>query len=427
MTLFASLTRQKTLKDYLIVLFGSGFSRGLAFFNSIIIARLLGPVDFGKFSIFFIISVLTWLFAQSFDSTYVRFAGVINSSKAKNEFLKISIFLKLIYFLFVLIISFPLASFLAKYFFHKTEIKSLLILAMISGVFQSFLMTIASIFQEKEKFTTFSILYSFYTVTIFVLLIVFYFSMVGFSLNGVIAIHFGTSIVIGLISLYLLFNKKIKQLFPLNRDSLRDSFSLGKWILGVTVLSYIFPRLDFLFLGRYSGFNSLGIYSVAQQIIMFISVMTGSLSNVFLPKASRALESPSAFKIFKKEALLISSIINFFVCLLGVFATFLIKLLYGEQYILASSITRILLIGWFAAIIYLPFSALYYVLNDSLTRFILEITKFVIASLLLYFLVPTKGMIGAAMAISLTLILDSVFSLYLLKGRVRNVFRKIDS
>lgn len=409
---------KRTLKDYITVLVGTGFSRGIAFLNSVIVARLLGPEDFGKFSIFFVAMVLTWLIPQAFDSTFVRYAKTAGSSAEKNEFLKISVFLKLVYSAVVLIAAYPLAFFLAGYCFHKPEVKMILVWAMVSGVFQSFLMTIASIFQEKERFTMFSFLYSFYTLSIFAVLMLIKMLASNFALTHVIMAHAAVSIIIGALSLFLLFKRRITALFPLDRKSLTTSFSLGKWILGTTILYYIFQRMDILFLTRYSNFAALGVYGAAQQIVMVISVMTGSVPGVFLPKACNALESKEAFRIFAKESLLIAGLINIPVIVLMIIAPAAIKVLYGNTYGVAGGITRILLAGWIGVIIYAPFGGLFYALNDSKTRFWLEASRFLIAAVLFHILIPSNGMTGAAWAMSITLIINSVISLWVLKNKI---------
>lgn len=409
----------KTLREYSIVLFGTGFSRSVAFVNSIIIARLLGSEDFGKFSIFYVVMVITWILPQSFDVVFVRYAKTAKDNGEKAELLKISLFLKLLYGGAVLFLSYPVSYIVAHYAFQKPETVALLMSAMLSGVFQSFLMTIASIFQERGNLVVFSFLYSIYTMAILMLLLLAQALPFAFSLNTVVLIYLFVSLGTGLLSIFLLFMKKISHLFPLDQATLQKSLSLGKWILGVEILSYLFTRIDFLFLGRFSNFNSLGVYSIAQQIIMLVSVMMGSLSGVIMPKAAVALKSKDAYAVFKKEALLISCLINSVVIVLIIFAPAVIRMLYGAQYADASLVTRILLVGWFVNIFYLPFSSLFYTLNDSRTRFFIELAALFIATVMLYCFIPVMNIAGAALAITTTLILNAVVSTWILKSKIR--------
>ncbi|MFA5339247.1 MAG: oligosaccharide flippase family protein [Candidatus Omnitrophota bacterium] len=413
---------KKTIKDYITVLFGTGFSRGVSFLNSIIVARILGPADFGKFSIFFTVMVLTWLFPQAFDATFIRNAAIAESDDEKREYFKMAVIMKIIYSVIAIVISYPLSILLAKYCFQKPGIEWVITLAVISGVFQSFLMTIASIYQEREHFTMFSFFYSFYTVTIFLMLILSVVFGMRPSFNMAIAMYASVSLAIGTVSIYLIFKRKIRNLLPLDTKILNSSFAFGKWIFGTMTLGYLFTRLDLFFLPRYVKFESVGIYFSAQQFILVISVMTGSLSNVFLPKGCKALESRATYARFIKESFIISSAINILVVILIIFAHSIIRVLYGPDYESAGSIMRILLLGYLFSIVYMPFSALFFALGMMKQRFMLEASKFVIALILLFMLVPSYGIWGAAISITITFILNSAVSMIYIKNKVDNHF-----
>jgi O-antigen/teichoic acid export membrane protein len=408
---------KKTLKDYFQVLFGTGFARGIALLNSIIIARLLGPKEFGKFSIFYTVLILTWQLPQAFDTTFVRYAKTSNSHSEKNNYLKASVLIKLLYSISMLSISYPLAYFLSEYIFLKPEIKLILLVAFVSGLFLSFLMTIASTFQEKEQFGKYAFLYSIYTVSIFCSLLMFKTLNLNLSLWKAISIYVLVSLTIGAMSIRIL-TSKVGRLSSLDTNVLKTSFSLGKWILGATFILFLFLRLDVLFLTRYVDFEAVGIYSVAVQLIMVVSVMTGSFSGVFLPKASGAMASKSSLKLYIKESLLAILLINTFFAAFIIAAPFIIRSLYGIEYLPAGSILRILSIGWMSYIIYLPFSFLFYTLNDAKTPFLFEFLKLCVGIGLLYYLVPLKSIYGAAFAICIALVLHAVASLIIISRKI---------
>lgn len=409
---------KKTFIDYITVLFGNGFARGMALLNSLIIARLLGPADFGRFSIFYIVMILTWQIPQSFDTTFIRYARTSDSDTTKNNYLKASIFLKIFYSGILLCLTYPLSIFLARYLFNKPEIHIILMSSMISGVCLSFLMTLSSIYQERERFAEFSILNAFYTVSIFFILLFFKSTGRMLTLEGTILIFLIVSIIVGILSAVLLF-KKIEKPFVMDAHVLKKSFSLGKWIFGSTLLYFTFQRMDIIFLTRYANFESVGIYSVAAQLVMSISLLTGSLSGIFLPKSGSALDSESSFKIYKKESILAITLIGIFIIIVMLAAPFMVQLLYGDKYIPAISILRILLMGWIFIAAYIPFSFLFYTLNDSKTPFLIEFFKMVIGISLLYYLVFSKGILGAAIAVSTALILSSIMSLIILKRKIK--------
>lgn len=408
---------KKTLKDYFIVLFGSGIGRGIALANSVIIARWLGAEEFGKFSLFYVLMIIIWQFPQAFDVTYVRYAKTSVCSIEKKNFLKVAIFLKFIYSALMLSAAYPLAAFLANVCFNKPETQILLVCSIICGVFLSFLFTIASIFQEKERFIEYSILNSFYTLSIFLAcVLVSYFNM-KLSLNIVTAIYLATTVTIGVISIGMLF-KKVGWIFPLNWDVFKRSFSLGKWILGVTIVYFIFQRLDVLFLTRHVDFKAIGLYSAAVQIIMAMTLMTGSLNGISLPKAGKAIKSKESLRRFARESIITTALINFTIVLLIIFSPLCIRILFGSTYMPITPVLRVLLLGWIFAVFYVPFSSLFYAIDDSRTRFLLEASKILIGVLLLNFMIPWKGLMGAAIAMSLTLFINTCVSSQVLKQRL---------
>jgi len=398
---------------YLYVVLGSGFSRGMSLASSIIVARTLGPSQFGLFSIFYVTMVLTWQLPQAFDTSYIRYAKTSQSDGEKKDFLKTAIFQKMLYAVVVLGVSYPLSCFLANYCFCKPETYTILMVSMFCGVFLSFLMTIASIFQEKEKFGIFTILNSFYTVSVLFALLFFVIFKYELTLEIVVLVHLIAAVIVGIASIVVLF-LKTGNVFRVNAAVLKKSFSLSKWIFGVSCAYFIFQRLDVLFLTRYVEYEALGLYSAASQIVMVVSLMTGALSGVSLPRACAIKESSKAFKAFTKESFWVIAIINILIAVAYFVSPFFIKLLYGDEYLFAASIMKILLIGWLFVVVYTPFSFLFYVFDDSRVRFLLELFKIALAVFLLCWFVPKYSLIGGAMAMTIALSVNTFISLIIL-------------
>lgn len=414
---------KKTITDYLTVLLGTGVGRGIAFVNSIIIARTLGKEDFGKFTIFFVVMVLTWMFPQAFDTVFVRYAKTAKDENHKNEFLRVSFFLKSVYALAGLILAYPIAKILSTACFKKPEISTFIVLAIVSGIFQAFLMTIASIYQEREHFNIFSFLYALYTFSIFIGLLLLKYASTWFNLTNVIAIHVLVSIAIGGASIYLLFKRKIKRPWPLDRECLAKSFRMGKWVFWSAVMGFAFSRVDTLLLPRYVPFDAIGTYGAAQQITMLISVLIGSLANVFLPKACAAARSKDELKRYLKSAAPIVFVIILSILGLMVFAQGAINILYGARYISGTKITQVLLGGWLFAVFFMPFGSLFYAFEDSLGRFLVDTFRFTAAVVLVLFLAPKYGVTGAAWGMTFAHILYCVFGFLTLGIRYRGYQR----
>ena len=414
----------KTLLDYTTVIFGSVFTRGFAFLNSLILARVLGPEQFGIFSIFFTVMILTWQLPQAFDGVFVTFAQRYQDIHRKNEILKTSIFLKIIYFAIVVATSYPFASFLANICFRKAEAFWPVFIALICGVFLMFLMTIASTFQADMKFAKYASVNAVYTVTVFLFLVTYYLLKGSMSLYYVILTYLFIAMIVGSVCLVLL-KRRLKNIFSIDREILKKVFEQGKWVFLVVAASCIFSRLDLLVLPVFLDYAEIGLYAVAVQLILVVDMASGALAGLCLPRAGAAVLSRKAFSAFIKESALIILMIEAGIVILLLTAPFIVSMAYGTEYRYAGTVLRYLLYGWMFHVIMVPFSFLYTAIEDSRTRFTLEIFKLVVGVGLLYALVPRFGMVGSACTVSITLATSSIISAFVLKFRLSKSFRQI--
>ena len=415
-----------TIVDYFWVFLGSGFSRGVALLNTLIIARMLGPLHFGIFSIFYAVMILTWQLPQAFDGVFVTHAKKSSSKCEKNDLLKTSVVLKFFYLILVLFLSYPLSYVLAKYCFQKDEVQIPIMAAMLCGVCLMFLMTVASIFQEQERFARFASTNAVYSVSIFICLLIMYLfsGRIAFTLRLVIGIYIIVSAIIACSSMALLYHR-LGNPFVFDKVVLKTAFTQGKWFFAVVAASCIFGRIDVFFLTRYVDLKSLGIYAVAAQLIMAVDLATGSFSGICLPKAGRAVRSRESFKGFLRESIWAIIFIDAGIMLFIFIAPQVVTALYGKEYAMAGSLLRILLYGWIFRVVFVPFSFLFIALDDSRTKFFLEFWKLTIGIWLLYWLVPRYGLTGAAYAISLTHFIDTTVSIVVLRYRLTRTFREL--
>jgi O-antigen/teichoic acid export membrane protein len=220
------------------------------------------------------------------------------------------------------------------------------------------------------------------------------------TVHGVILVATVISAATGLGSVLHLLIKEMKPK-PYNPKIILDSFSFGKWVFGVTFLYSLFVRLDVLVIARFVDFQELGIYSTAAQIIMMLSLFTGAMSGIFLPKSIQAVTSKKRMSRYFHEAAFPVGVILILIIGLFVFSPMLIHLCFGNEYAGAVLLLRVLLIGWIFQAVYLPLQYIFYGINKTQFRFCLEIFKVISLFLLLFIMVPAFGVVGGAWAISL--------------------------
>lgn len=413
----------KTLTDYFYVIFGNGSARFVSMLNTVLVARLLGPSFYGVFTIFYAVMILTWQLPVAFDTSFVASAKTCSSEKEKNDFLKATIILKIAFVLLAVVFSYWIAHLVANYS-RKPEAFVPAVAAIGCGVFQTFLMTVASTFQEQEKFGHYAALNVVYNLLIFGCLVFPWLLGSELSIPFVLAVYFGMSVLVGLISFVILL-RRVGHLFELDRHVFATAFQQGKWIFGCAIAFYFFARIDILFLTRYLDLEMLGIYGVGAALVMVVGLMTTAMAGVCLPKAAVAVRSREDFRTFAKESLWAAGLVNIGIVALMIAARFLIVTIYGMEYEPAAPVLRILLGGWLIGVVFVPFSFLFYAIGQYRTRFVLEASKLAIGIVLLLFLVPQFGYIGGAVAITITVVLNTFASFAVLAFKLNKTHREV--
>ena len=76
--------------------------------------------------------------------------------------------------------------------------------------------------------------------------------------------------------------------FEFDLRKARELFHFGKWIFGVSVLTFLGTQLDTLIVGRYLGAAGLGVYAIAKRLSLY-------LPNMLVPAIS-----PVSFSAFSR-------------------------------------------------------------------------------------------------------------------------------
>ena len=315
------------------------------------------------------------------------------------EFLRATLALKAVYCIVALAIADFVSNIIATHLFLKPDLSYALFYGIVSGVFVAFLRTRGALYQLNEQYRPYSLNYLMYSGSIFLGLCGAWILRPAMAVHAVILVTTVISVVIGLGSVFFLLIREAKPK-PCNLKILLDSFSFGKWVFGVTFLYSLFVRLDVLVIARFVDFRELGIYSTAAQIIMILSLFTGAMSGIFLPRSIQAVTSKKKMIRYFHEAALPVGVILVLIFGLFIFSPILIHFCFGSEYAGAALLLRVLLIGWIFQAVYLPLQYIFYGINKTQFRFCLEIFKVISLFLLLSIMVPAFGVVGGAWAIS---------------------------
>lgn len=312
---------------------------GLIF--TVILARMLLPELFGVFALALSISTLLLSFTDfGLENTFLRYlsesVGKGNKEKSKgiiNYFFK----KKLILVVIVMIVLALSSKFLSYNVYNKPLLFYPLIFSCLFIIAESFRTLFAIIFTTKKDVK--SIL--FFDSSSQILKILFsLFAILVLSdkmvLSGIFIAFFLSSLLTFLLEYFILFKKDKKLLSAkpgyFNKDKIN---SYWKFMGLATILLSVFGSIDILMLGKFVSSEYLGYYRASLSLVMAISSLL-ALSTIFLPIFTQ-IEGKRFERGFYKTLryLLIFSI----PAALGTvfLSNYLIKLFYGNEYLLGTS------------------------------------------------------------------------------------------
>ncbi len=408
LTQIKKATYTATLRQSSVTLIGTFLNGiiGVAFY--IVVARSLGPYDFGIFSFVTVtIALLSSIANAGTDTGITKFVSkYFLSDKLKAlRFLKEGLLLKFIGWGIVILIGFLFSNQIAHLILKKNELLYPFKIAVI-GVGGSMLFSFGcAALQSLQKFWQWSFVNVFgnsLRLLLFIFLLFFGIKTAESSILLFIIIPFVAFFV------SLLFLPKFLNI-AVRKSDFNELFHFNKWVAVTTVIVALSSRLDSLFSARYLNLTEVGYYAVAVSLSGFISQIVLALGTVAAPKFA-SMDNKKAAKeyFFKFEAfVLILSIIG---APIGIFiAHFFVPLLYGEVFTASIAPLSILIIAYAVFLMTMPINdALLYYFSNSKFFVWLSIAGLLIAVLSGVFLIPQYGMIGAAYSVLIGNIFDLV-------------------
>ena len=371
---------------------------------------MLGKNDFGVFTIYYLSLTISAIIPGSLDTTFIKFAK--SKSEDKVKYFSASIVMKSFYVIIVMFLGICILS------FDSESVLRYVSLGVMSGSFLCFSHSLATLYQEKENFFKYSIIEMFFSVGVFASIGVVYLFSFDFNINDVLVLYSAVAVVVGLFFLIYL-QAKVNFWSKFDMGTIRSLFGLGKWVIGAAIFIFLFPRLDVFLLPFFVSLDDVGVYGAASQLMMAVSLMIRSMSNVVLPRSMTALESLTQFKAYlvsiTGSVLAIIGIIFVFI----IFSDDIVNITYGNDFVFASKLLQIMLLGTAFLSIYIPFSYLFYAINAPQIRFFIELGKFFFGFIIIITCIKIYGTVGASVGMALTNIIYSVFSFTIILKKIK--------
>lgn len=350
-------------KELSLIARGAGFyfagfaiSKVLAYIYRVLVARTLGPADFGIFSLGVAVLGIVLVFAAlGLYQGILHFVAVYDSTgepaKVRGTIL-FGLKLQLVSSIIFALAMFLSADFVAVYFFHEPSaalVIKILSVALPFYVLTSNLMILAQAFKKIEyKILLRNVIENIIKIAITAALIFF-----GFGLFGITA---GLALSITatfFISLYLV-HKKVFPLFKRGEKpvySARQIFSYSWPLLAVGFFSLLLSSTDTIMLGNLSEAYDVGIYNVAQPTANLLLIASFAFGSLFLPVITglwaqkKVAEFATTFKVVTRW-----TVATAFPCLLFtlLFASEILGVMFGDVYAEGAGALMILSLGVFS-------------------------------------------------------------------------------
>lgn len=391
-------------KAALFMFAGIIFSKFFSYIYRLIVSRL-GPSDYGVFSLGYAIYGFALIFAllglHDGVLRYVPFYRARKESGKEKGVLITAGITVLVVSVIIAALLYSLSGFFAEVF-NAAGLGGVIKIFSIGLPFAAlgivFIWALKSYRAVKKAVIAQHYLEGLAKILLTVLLLYLGFGLLGAITGFVLAIFvmFGISLIF--ICKYIKKNIKaelmFKELLPYSIPLMFSGF-----------LYFIIYYTDSLMIGYFGDAAKVGVYNVALPTAGLLFIIPEAILVIFVPLMTEYFvkNNKNKFKELYRKSFWYSFLLNLpvFIVLL-VFSRFIINILFGDAYVLGSTALSILAIGYFFRLMFMPNTKLLEVFKKQNVILAITIIAAIMNVIINYFLIPIYGIIGGAMATSIT-------------------------
>ncbi len=407
-----SILRTATFRQSQITISGTIVNGALGALFYIVLARYLGPSNFGLLIVALTTLVLVADIADIGTNTgLIRFvsSNLESDTNKAYSFLRLSLEIKLIAWAVSFLVIFFLAPFLASGIFHKDELElplKLIAFGIGGALFFTFATSALQAFQRYFIWSLINILTNFLRLVLILALVYSSFLNVESSLVVYILLPFFGFFV----TLFIIPTGKILQS--------KNEFSLAKELIKYnlpvavfTAIAAFSAKLDTYLNAILLPAREVGIYSAANQLVAIMPQLVSALGFVAAPKFASFQTNHQMLVYFKKFQFFVSGL-----CIVGIlsipFLVYLIPLLFGPLYQEAVVPFIFLFLGMLIFLFSIPVhhSVIFYFARPDIFIWV-SLGHLVIIGGLGYLMISNFGLIGAAITVFYGMLFNFLYPL----------------
>lgn len=369
-------------------------NRFLSICSTVILARLLLPEEFGTIAL----ARLVLGFFMLFSSWGINSAIIVeekNINNVANASFWINFAIMLFLAILILIIS-PLAS----KFYETPILTPILHLLAIGLILQSFELVPQALLAKELRYnilTKVSLLIELISGSLVILL-----AFLGFGVWSLVIPQILSSPIR---SIFYWKITKWKPSFQINQTHIKNVFHFGKNILGSELVRYLNQNTDYFFIGRMLDSIQLGYYTFAYRLANWpVENIVKIVNTVSLPTLSKYQDDIAELKRMFLKMIGMVSLITFpiFGILFGITHE-LIIVAFGEKWLPAENVLKILLIFGLMRAIFSPTGRIFLILKKTHLLLVANLVQFPFLVFGVWYGIKNYSIIGSAYAVSIVL------------------------
>lgn len=376
-----------------LTLFAANMTRaGLGFLLGLLVARSLGPAEFGLFTTFIVVTIWAHnLIGEGFDPGVVRFYA---RSRAQDSAGAPAVLGSAIAIRALLVLPMLWICWGAAAWSTDAQMSAVLRLASATALAASFCTLALAVLQARERFVAYALLTPLVNA-LRIAVVPLLWILGAFTLASLMWTHALFFALVAVIGLALLRDDLRGLRFDI--VALRELFRFSKWTALANLSFLLQAHLAIPVLAHVKGAAEAGLYSAAATLLLFIDQLTVSLLTVKLPFTSR-FETPAELRRFVRALAPRLLAVALGLCLLVPLSGPIVAMVFGAAYVDSAAVMRVLLPGFIATLVSHPLYLVLYSLDRP--HWYAATGAVALASWcgLAFWLVPAHGVLGAAWA-----------------------------
>jgi O-antigen/teichoic acid export membrane protein len=393
-----------------VVVVGLGFvaTRLLTFVVGVVIARYSGVSSFGQFTLFTTVFVLVTELPNAIDITYIRFASASDARHTPGSYLTANILMKLLYMCILGAAALALLAFMSAGLAGESA-ESLLMIAWAcaAGGIYSISLSLIARHLQRHAYGAVSILRPLFGLVILIIVLWIAFTRGEIDVTDLVKKYMITAIPFSALAVALLWRHMdfaARELIM----AFRQYAIVASTLVVSSFMSLLANRLDVFFLTTYLTSEELGYYGAALRIIVFVSLLTSITTTILTPKAPLAWEGGASRKRYFIQSTYYFALQLLVAICLVVAMRPLVGTLFGEDYIGIVFAASLLVAQVLFTALGLPFQLIIQCSSRPRYMLYINIVRLLLGAVVLYFMVPSYGVVGAATGAALTSFLIAI-------------------